>query len=256
MSILFLSPHSGINCPDELLGMHELSVFQIFMESSYGVDRLFSFNSDKFKIIKNEISHLFIDPEKSYEDIYPVRKDGVIKTMTSMGKNIYSSNYYPDDIAISNILKRYYFPFIRKTEKLLDQCNIDLIIICKTHMPVYPERSQKSGEPTPVVNIRKSPPSSHRDYGISYLAEELGKRLFKECDSVGEKFQIGNIENSYLHDHFIMKVPVIEITFIKSLFINDRDFNLNTLEVNDKRFTYLSGIIEDIFLKFYGNIYG
>ncbi len=255
MSILFIAPTSGLRCPQELENINVLSPFEIFMESGFGIEEIFDFRGKNFSIIKNDFSHLFIDPDRNYKEVYPLSTDGVIKSETDMGKEIYKEGFYPDELAISNILKRYYFPFLKKIKNFIEARDTQLIINCKSQMAIYPKRSEYADKPTPVVQIGKNPIDSHRDFGVLYIAEELGKKLSPLCESIGESFKITNIENSYLFEYFNPSVPVIEITLSKSLYINDRDFNLETREIRKARLEQLSGIVEEVFSKFYGNIF-
>ncbi len=220
------------------------------MESSSGIEKIFNFKSANFSLIYNQFSHLFIDPDKKYDEISPQYTDGVIKSKLSMGKNVFMEDAYPDEIAISNILKRYYFAWLKKVDSLIKTMEPDIVFICRSHTPVSHSESGTSGIPSPIVKLGKCPIDSHRDLGVLFLAENLGKRLSRECDSIGKNFDIHNISDSFLYDHFSSLVPVIELSITKSLYINDDYFDLNTLSINENRLKYLSKIIEGVFVEY------
>ncbi len=254
MSVLFLCPNSGVHCPQELENVTALSQFDIFMESSSGIDHIFDLKGKNYSIIRNEVSSLFIDLDRHYEAIYPISRDGVIKYETHMGKEVFQSGFYPDAIAISNILKRYYFPLLKNIKKIMEEKNVKLMVNCKSQPTIYPKRSKHADNPAPIVEIGKNPIDSRRDLKVLDIAEELGKRLSRECDSLGEKFKIKDIEESYIFDYFNPKVPIIEIVLNRALYINDRDFDLESMTIDTHRLKHLSDIMDGVFSKFYGNL--
>lgn len=262
LPILIIIPHGGYVIPEELAGNESLDKFDLFFEADACANELFSFDALTHKI-DSGISRLFIDLDRPPSSIPPRSNDGVIKKETLSGKPVFTSNAFPDDIAVSNIMKRYYYPFHQTIEKLLSTPEIKLIIECHTMMAVGPKNSNDRGKPRPLVtlstktinnaDVTKTCPETL----ASALLDSIQKDFADEDITVAERFAM----DKPLFDGYILNKygkgdkPMLRISISRALFLNDRYFDYEELSVDERRLKYLrskiwSGI-ERFFKKYF-----
>lgn len=256
---LMIIPHGGINIPEELFGYENLSPLNIFFESDAGAEEIFSLKNSIEKIISTPVSKIFVDPDREYKQLFPLTTDGVIKSKTSTNRDVFKSECYPDDIAISNILNRYYFPFHKSIRNSFIETDFKAIIECHTHMPVGPANSPDKGKPRPLVITEYT---IDTDSGVkqtatvdmaSELASSVAKNLSKEGETVSEIFRVSD------HDSkgFIMKnycksgIPLLNLSISRSLFLNEKYFNLEKIIIDNQRLNKISGLVESAIERFY-----
>ena len=240
--ILIIIPHAGLKVPEELSGYEEVAPFNIFFESDAGVDLLFSACNYVESVIQSDISRLFVDIDREFRHLHPSTEDGVIKSRNSMNRNIFREGCYPDEIAISNILKRYYFPFHEKIRNIIKTGRISLIIECHTHMPVGPENSPDRGQPRPIVMTGYTADS---DDGIQKttspetamdLASIMGRIFSGEGDTVAGDFRVSGNSGGYLMKNYGTRgIPMLQLSLSRSLFLNDTFFDLEELKIDPAR---------------------
>jgi N-formylglutamate deformylase len=253
---LLIIPHSGLDIPEELSGYENVSHHNIFFDSDAGADLIFHAESQVLKIISTNISKLFVDVDRDFRLVSPLTDDGVIKTRTSMNRDVFKSNCHPDEIAIANILNRYYSPFHEEIRNSIKKIKFKAIIECHTHMAVGPENSPDRGMPRPLVmtaytdsTVKQTAPA---DMAID-LAGIIGRNLSKEGETVSDIYRI------YDHDSrgFIMKhysntgIPVLNLSVSRSLFLNEKYFNLEKMEIDVSRISRITELVFNGLQKFY-----
>ncbi len=247
--VLIVIPHAGLTIPEELSGYEDVTAFNIFFESDSGADVLFSAKADAGSVIKSEISRLFVDMDREFRMLYPSTDDGVIKARTSMNRSIFRNGCYPDEIAISNILKRYYFPFHEKIRNTLKENEIGFILECHTHTAVGPDNSSDRGRPRPLVmteytadNNDAFKKTASPDMAMD-LASIMGRLFSGEGDTVAGDFRISGNSSGYLMKNYGTKgIPMLRISLSRSLFLNDRYFDLEELKIDSRRLSRLNEI--------------
>ena len=246
LPFLIITPHAGRNIPEELSGHENVTPFNIFFESDSGADLMFSASDSVESVAYADISRLFVDVDREFRMLHPATGDGVIKTRTSMNKAVFMENCYPDEIAISNILKRYYFPFHEKIRNTIKTGRIGMIIECHTHLPVGPDNSQDRDQPRPLVMTEYT---AATDDGIvktaspdmaMELASIMGKIFSGEGDTVAGDFRVSGNSSGYLMKNYGTRgIPMLRISVSRSLFLNDRFFDLETLKIDSRRMSRL-----------------
>lgn len=261
LPILLIIPHGGYSIPEELTDYESLTPAELFFESDGGANRIFNFNETVNSIISTEISRLFVDMDRNYKDVYPVTKDGVIKKSTSMNRPVFKKDFYPDEIAISNIIKRYYYPFHQKIKQALEE-EPSLILECHTHMPVGPANAPDRGMPRPLViagytaeNREELARTATADMALG-LASLMGKALEREGDTVTSSYSLDNKHNTgYIINTYGRKqIPMLYISISRSLFLTDRYFDIKGMRIDMKRLDRLNNIVYGVIEKFFKKI--
>lgn len=262
LPILIIIPHGGINIPEELSGYDAPSPLELFFESDGGANRIFNFAENISALIHTEISRLFVDTDRSFKSLYPLTEDGVIKKSTSMNRPVFKKNYYPDEIAIANILRRYYTPFHQNIKNAIEENNPRVILECHTHMPVGPANAPDKGMPRPLVitGYTGSDGSELFRTGTADMALDLaaimGKALEKEGDTVASSYTLDNKSNtgSIINTYGRGNIPMLYLSISRSLFLNDRYFDIKGIRMDMKRLDKLRNIIFTAIEKFFKRI--
>ena len=257
LPLLLVVPHGGCEVPDEFSGYENLSTHDIFFESDSGANTIFNSTAAAEQPVITAISRLFVDPDREFSQLHPKTTDGVIKTRTSMNRDVFKKNCYPDEIAISNILDRYYFPFHESVRAAVNRRKTRMIIECHTHAAVGPLNSSDAGLPRPLVvtgYTQQTAPGFNTAAAVSAaneLSAIIGRLMMKEGDTVTERFRT----ECYDSGGYIMKIygaslPVIYLSVSRALFLNDRDFSLDDLVIDQGRLSRLGKIINSGLEKF------
>lgn len=258
LPILVIIPHGGCSLPEELSDYHALSPVDLFFESDGGANRIFNISEEVDSLIDTEISRLLVDTDRSYKDIFPITQDGVIKKSTTMNKPVFRGKYYPDEIAITNIIRRYYNPFHQKIKDALEK-NPRLILECHTHMPVGSANAPDSGMPRPLVitgytadNQSELAATATVDMAMS-LASLMGKALEKEGNTVTASYSLDNKQNTgyILNTYGREQIPMLYLSISRSLFLTDRYFDIKKMEIDTKRLDRLRGLAYGAIEKFF-----
>jgi len=240
--ILVIIPHGGYRIPAELADMAAVSDFDLFFQADTSANEIFSFENVAARI-DTDISRLCLDTDRRYDEISSPNRDGVIKKLTLYGKNVFREGAYPDEIAISNILKRYYFPFHETIEKIIGTGEIKLIIDCHTIMAVAPSASRESGRPRPMITlynraeVKNEAVTTCPDGACAELLSLLEKNFYGEEWSAVEKFIVSESPSTgYVHRRYgASGIPMIRISLSKSLFLNEKYFDHSNLRIDASR---------------------
>jgi N-formylglutamate deformylase len=258
LPILVIIPHGGVQVPDELAAYETLNEFDLFIQSDACANDLFYFDTAVSGMIKTDIARLFIDVDRPYTELAGAG-NGVIKKTTLDSRPIYNDGVFPDEIAIANMLKRYYFPFHDAIKKSIEAGGIELILECHTLMAVGPKLSDDPGKPRPLVLLEHM---TRRDGSVVYtcgediaysLLEYLEKSLDKEEGTIAQKYAVreGPSEGYILRTYGKGGIPLIRVSISRSLFLNDTYFNPDYLRVDELRINHLKKMLWEALEKFF-----
>ncbi|MBN1501187.1 MAG: N-formylglutamate amidohydrolase [Spirochaetes bacterium] len=260
--ILIIVPHGGIKIPSELEDIAAVEEFELLVSSDTFANEIFSFEKECSAVISTHISKLFMDVNRSPDDLPPKTDFGLIKKETPYGRNVFREDFFPDEIAASNMIKRYYRPFHDAIKKIMSTSEIDLIIECHTSLASGPRYSSDADLPRPLVSVTGSydkngtvvetaPPV----YG-KLLLENLRERFEREQSAAENPFQAGVKSNrGFLVSEYFQRIPWLRLDVSRSLFFNDRFFNADYMRVDQIRISEIRKKIWDSIEKTYRKIY-
>ncbi|MBN1531517.1 MAG: N-formylglutamate amidohydrolase [Spirochaetes bacterium] len=259
--ILILIPHGGYLVPEELSGYETVDRFDLFMQADTCANDLFCFGDRVAATLDADASRLFVDLDRSYKDVSRSKPDGVVKATTLFGRNTFRDDVFPDETAIANILKRYYFPFFMAAERIIGTGEIDCVIECHTVMPMGPPAAHDTGAPRATVSVAHT--FSREDGAIITCQEEKARLLLESIlQGLGDEDQsimpsgIGEAppRSSLIRKFGISGVPYVRLSITKSLFINDTHFNYDYLRVDELRIRDLRETLWQGILRWYRRI--
>jgi len=256
---LLIIPHGGLDIPEELYGYENVSPLNIFFDSDAGAKSIFEINDFVYKTITTPISKIFVDMDREYKQLAPATYDGVVKSRTSMNREVFKTDCYPDEIAISNILSRYYFPFHESIRNSIKVMKFKAIIECHTHMPVGPSNSRDKGMPRPLVitnytvdtdsGVKQTAPA---DMAIE-LAASVSRNLSKEGETVTDIFRVSDHDGKgfIMKNYSLSGIPVLNLSISRSLFLNEIYFNLERMVIDPDRLYKISRLVKAGLDRFY-----
>lgn len=236
--ILITIPHGGYTVPRELEEYTVLDKYDLFLEADSGAREIFFFHAPEFLCIDSPVSKLFVDLDCPYTALKNT-SHSVIKKKTSRDRDIFLPDHFPDDIALTNILKRHYFPFHEKIEKNLENEKIKLIIDCHTMSPVAPD----TGEPRPLFAVQNRFTSGEEtllsapDEVAENFLELLKKKFSRERGTVTTPFSLNHpcAESHIMKTYCEKGIPLLRLTLSKTLFLNERHFSFDYLKMDEDR---------------------
>jgi len=258
LPILIIIPHGGCKVPEEFAGYEAVSKFDLLIQADTCANDLFSFGDRVAGTIDTDISRLFVDLDRQYKSLPPVQ-DGVIKKSTLHGKPVFRDSLFPDEIAISNVLQRYWFPFHEAIRKIRETGGLRLILDCHTMLAVGPAISRDPGKPRPIILLERI--ISSREQSISTCDPEIAASLMEHMKksfsgvegTIAEKFTTsGDPSPGYIHRHYGNgPIPMIRLSLSRSLFLNDTYFSYDYMRVDEIRIRQLRDLLWSAIEKFY-----
>ncbi len=243
LPVLIVIPGGGKAVPDEFKGLEGLNEFDLFMDGSTCSTDIFDLKDMVVASLKTDISKNFINLDRPINKISKDGSDGVINSLTTSQKKIFKKDFFPNSVAISNILKRYYIPFHKTIDKIIKTGEINFIFICETHFPISPPLSKIPGKAEPLVKIDSLAFNSDKEVMtcnkdiITRIAKSMEKQLSTEKNTIEKKVLINSrTDKSFILNNFHKKkIPIVRFSFCKSLFINEDNFNYDYLSVDSIR---------------------
>ncbi len=260
--ILIIVPHGGTKIPAELEEIAAVEEFEVLISSDTFANEVFSFEKECSAVLNSHISRLFIDVNKSPHDLPPKSNFGVIKKETSYGKNVFQDNFFPDEIASSNLIKRYYQPFHDALKKILSTQEIELILECHTSVASGPRYSSDADKPRPLIKITNSYDKKGTIVETSppiyakLLLENLKEKFDREQCADKNPFQISEIPNrGHIVSQYFQRIPWLRIDVSRALFFNDKYFNADYMKIDQIRLSEMRKKIWDSIEKTHKKIF-
>lgn len=241
LPILIIIPHGGQLIPDELSGYEQIDRFGVFIDSDSCANQLFNFEEAAVKI-DTYISRLFVDTDRSPLALPSRSYDGVIKKESISGRAVFEGKAFPDNIAISNIIRRYHLPFHDAIGRSIKNDGIKFILECHTMMPVGQRNAPDAGRPRPLVSIGNiaeekcnSALTCPKRLAEAFL-ERFNKPFSNENYTVTSKYLISKQSGGYIMEKYgTGKIPMLRLSISTSLFLTDKYFNYDYLTVDENR---------------------
>lgn len=262
LPILIIIPHGGISVPEELAGYEKVTPFDLFMQSDACANDIFSFGKRVAGTLTTNISRLFVDLDRPYTALGG-GSEGVIKRATLDGMPVFLDNHFPDEIAIANIIHRYYIPYHDAIAKIIETGAVSCILECHTMTPVGQKAAKDAGKPRPlalietIVSTPSGAASTCPDEVAIPLQESLKKALMREECATEEKVVLsrdpsgGYILCRYGRD----RIPMIRLSLSRALFINEQYFNFDFVRVDERRIAQLRELVWEVIRGWYARVF-
>ena len=241
LPLLISVPHGGYGVPHDLQSDLLLKYTDIFPDSDPYTRSIYAFKNEVFYYQDADIARAIVDLNRREDDLPPYNRDGVIKSHTILGTKIYRNGAQPNARKITELLRRYYYPYHQKiTENLGDSdllCGLD----CHSMLEFPPGENNQNVDQRPFMCLSNNgdengdgredeitcPP-----YLLHLLADCLRQEFPEESESIllNTPFKGGHI--SLAHSK---KIPWIQIELNRSAYLAKPWFNPTGLIIESKR---------------------
>jgi N-formylglutamate deformylase len=266
LPILISVPHGGTTIPPEVADRIRLTARDVLGDSDTFTCELYDFRHNVAAFIENPIARAVVDVNRAPDDRPPKNPDGVIKTRTVQGLQVYREGRYPEEGLISTLLQTYYYPYHERVAALLDAHEVQLALDCHSMLPLAPPTKEHPGRPRPLIclsnrgDARGMPkegqglPTCPPEW-LQILADAFRHAFAHEDGEIklNEPFAGGYISQ---HHHRRTGIPWIQIELNRKLYLVDQHFEPQSLRVAEARIRELKERIFMAIIAFWASIEG
>jgi len=144
-------PHGGYSIPLDILHHIDLEFKDIFPDSDPCTRTIYSFADEVFSFHESDIARAVVDLNRADDDLPPWNIDGVVKSHTVMGKEIYLPGSAPDRRGIEILLERYYYPYHQNIASALADPGLLCALDCHSMLEFPPETSAGETKTRPFI---------------------------------------------------------------------------------------------------------
>ncbi len=148
--VLITVPHGGRELPAEA-STCLLSPHQIALDSDTWARELYDLRSDVLAFFDTSVPRAIVDLNRAPGDVPPANLDGVIKTETVNGTQVWPNPLGPGPELIHTLLERHYTPWHEAVRNASARPGIALGLDCHTMLAVGPPGHPLAGKPRPVL---------------------------------------------------------------------------------------------------------
>jgi N-formylglutamate deformylase len=249
--VLISIPHGGRQIPPEISDRVCITPKDQFEDGDALTQDIYGIKNEVLAFVEGNIARAFVDLNRDVNDRPPKNPDGVVKSMTCLGKPIYHSGKELNDELTHLLLQKYYHPYhdlIRKTLNLNSE--IKLMLDCHTMEAIGPEISPDPGKTRPKFclgsNFGKSCPIEI----VQRMADCISNafELDKEDVVIDNPFAGGHITRTYGNK----PIPCIQIEMSRAMYLSHPWFDQENLKVLPDRLNQL----QNSFLKALKSYFG
>jgi formiminoglutamase len=221
---LMTIPHGGTVIPPEVSRILALTPGEIAYYSDPATGTLYHFPDRVVSTLKTSVSRMVVDLNRPPYHLPPRYPDGVIKSRTVHGGDIYKER--PEITLIHRLLMAHYFPFHAEIDRILGSREIALALDCHSMLSSGPPSHPDAGNPRPAVCLSNNgdPEGRQRPGKLSTCPADLITALagaFREQLPAGTEVLInrpftgGFIINAH---YWHMGVPWVQVEVSRGLY--------------------------------------
>lgn len=135
-------PHGGTEVPKEVENLLILSPEDLLEDGDPFTQELYDLDAVSKVVMK--VARAIVDVNRAPNDLPPENPDGVLKTETAFGKQVYRK--FPSRELMEELLRRYYYPYHRRIQEELDKEEVLIAFDCHSMAPVAPKIAPDKGK--------------------------------------------------------------------------------------------------------------
>ncbi len=139
LPIAIVIPHSGLETPPELQDRVVLTDEQIFNEADVYTDLIYDFRDNVAEWHAFPYARSIIDVNRPNHPMPQLKEgDGIVKSQTSYGTPVYTSETEPSDELEAQLIEKYWQPWHDTMAKISEDDSIKLVLDCHSMAAVGP----------------------------------------------------------------------------------------------------------------------
>ncbi len=238
LPVLISIPHGGTEIPAEISGRVCITPKDQFEDGDALTREIYGIKDNVLACVEGNIARAFVDLNRDIEDQPPKNPDGVVKSMTCLGKPIYFPGQELNKKLTALLINKYYRPYHNSIQQHLEsQKSIKLMLDCHTMEIVGPKISPDPGQLRPKFCLGSNFGESCEPEIVQRLAHCI-KTVFdlkNEDVAIDKPFAGGYITRTYGNKPF----PCIQIEMSRILYLTDPWFDSGKLTVSPDRLDQL-----------------
>ncbi len=244
--LLITIPHGGRKIPSEVKDQLAVNSRQIFEDMDPFIRDIF--NLEGIPVIAADMARCVIDLNRARGDVPPKSQDGIIKSHTCHGVQIYKDGCFPNTDMLNRLVKRYYEPFHRKIVKTLTSGHFQLALDCHSMAAIGPEIAPDTGEERPMICLSNADGQSCSPEWMEIMADSFRQAFDLEKDQVtiNHPFKGGYITRTYGN----RPCPWVQVELNRDLYLTDPWFNEADMTVDPSRLTQLRNAFDKALMSF------
>lgn len=238
LPILISVPHGGTGIPEEIASRVCITPQDQFEDSDALTREIYGMKNEVLSYVEGNIARAFVDLNRDINDRPPENPDGVVKSMTCLGKPIYHPGQELDDKLVDLLLEKYYHPYHQSLRTILDsQKKLELMLDCHTMEAVGPKISPDPGNIRPKFCLGSYHGKSCPVETVQHMAHCVQTAFALNDDDVviDKPFAGGFITRTYGNK----PIPCIQIEMSRALYLADPWFDKERLTVTPSRLAQL-----------------
>jgi N-formylglutamate deformylase len=238
LPVLISIPHGGSQIPPEISDRVCITPKDQFEDGDALTQNIYGIKNEVLAFIQGDIARAFVDLNREVNDQPPNNPDGVVKSMTCLGRPIYHPGQELDENLTEMLLQKYYYPYHDLIRKTLDSnSEIQLMLDCHTMEAVGPQISPDPGKTRPKFCLGSNFLKSCPEEIVRKLADciRTAFKLNKEDIVIDKPFSGGHITRTYGNK----PIPCIQIEMSRALYLSKPWFDSENLKVQPEHLNQL-----------------
>ncbi len=238
LPVLLSIPHGGMDVPAEVEDRAGLSRLDIHDDIDPFVREIYDLGRKVAAVVSTPIPRTFVDLNRARDDRPPQNPDGVVKTLTCVGKGIYAHGKELHAALIDTLLEQYYEPYHQRLRAAVQDPTIKLALDCHSMQAVGPQISPDVGQPRPVFCLGNARGQACSPETTQRLADCL-RRAFELQEhevTLNQPFSGGYITRTYGG----RPLPWVQVEMNRSLYLAAPWFERETLAMDSHRLRELN----------------
>jgi len=240
LPLLISIPHGGTLIPEDIKDNVCLSDLDLLDDSDAFTIEIYDIGHKAQNVIKSDIRRAIVDLNRSLDQRPPDHPDGIIKSHTCYGKEVYQKEKPLNLYQIDLLIRSYYLPFHETLKNaLIDMVDtIKLALDCHSMAAIGPEISNDYGKNRPLMCLGNlwGQTSSHET--MQHLADCFSRsfNINRKDISMNVPFAGGYITKTYGKQ----TIPWIQVEMSRELYLVPPYFDRETLTMDKNRLKELN----------------
>lgn len=238
LPVLLSIPHGGLDVPEEIGDRVAIDAHDVHDDIDPFVRELYDLGPAVRYVVSTSTARTFVDLNRARDDRPPKNPDGVVKTLTCVGKTVFSPGREPGAAITRTLLERYYEPYHERLRRAMQDPALRLALDCHSMQEVGPVISPDRGRRRPVFCLGNAHGAACPQEIVQRFADCVRHAFDLQEDdvAVNEPFSGGYITRAY-GGH---PLPWIQVEMNRSLYLAPPWFERETLSMDRKRLTEIN----------------
>ena len=232
-------PHGGTEIPASVKPLLAVSEDELQCDCDPLTRDIFGYGERVMAYADTEISRMIVDLNRPPLPLPPKDPDGIIKSRTADGKDIWLPGKIPDIAHIHRLLMAHYFPYHQRIDELFDQHPIAIAFDCHSMLPTGSPGQKDAGKTRPLICLGNNGDKMGRPHkgGVATCPEEWIRSLadafgreFSGSVAINDPFSGGFIANAH---YWHKGVPWVQVEVNRGLY-EGASGSLSTRELREK----------------------